>query len=79
MLRGLKQIKASVPAGRAANVVPARLAVRAHSNNKENAGNRLARELLDVVQGNSATASRENTCCKLLHHLAAAYQLLCCS
>jgi hypothetical protein len=67
MLRGLTQINPSVPAGRAANVGPARLVVRVHSNNKENAGNRLARELLDVVQGDTATASSKGTWCKLLH------------
>uniref|UniRef100_A0A383V5A3 NAD(P)-binding domain-containing protein n=1 Tax=Tetradesmus obliquus TaxID=3088 RepID=A0A383V5A3_TETOB len=51
MLRGVRQLKSSTSPAPGANVGPARLAVSARSNNKGNAGGRLARELLDVVQG----------------------------
>jgi hypothetical protein len=51
MIRGLRQTRTSISSGHGANVAPARLAVRVQSSNKGNAGERLARELLDVVQG----------------------------
>jgi hypothetical protein len=50
MLRGFWQLRTSPSPSPSANVGPARLAVRVQSN-KGNAGERLARELLDVVQG----------------------------